>query len=291
VLALSLACGAATRSVGQPLDHVTRWWIFLGKRAEVTPVAWRRAAEGAELVILNHDQRLPIEWPATAAIRLAYLSVGEAEAGRPYWPQVRGKSFVIEPNPAWPDNVRVDIRDRRWQEILLDQEVPRLLAEGYQGIMLDTLDTAPYLERKDPVRFAGCRHALGQFLSVLRRTFPAAILLANGTETLVDAAPYVDGYVTEGIFATYELADVGYRQTTPDERGWRLSQVQAALARVRRPVFSIEYASGVGAPGGLSEWATRQAREYGFRPYVTNKSVDRLPEPIVARSPAAPPAR
>jgi uncharacterized protein (TIGR01370 family) len=271
-----MAC-STTGSVGEPLDHVASWWIFLGAPGEATAIEWKRAAEGADLVILNYDQRLPLEKPTTATIRLAYLSVGEAEASRPYWPQVHGKSFVIEPNPAWPDNVRVDVRDRRWQGILLDQEIPRLLAEGYEGLMLDTLDTAPYLERKDPVRFAGCRQALGEFLSVLRRTFPRSILLANGTETLVDAAPYVDGYVTEGIFATYELADAGYRQTTSDERKWRLSQVEAALARARRPVFSIEYAGGAESPGGLAEWATRQAREHGFRPYVTTKSIDRLP--------------
>jgi polysaccharide biosynthesis protein PelA len=271
-----MAC-STTRSVGDPLAHVTRWWILLGAPGEVTAIAWKRAADGADLVILNYDLPLPLEVPTTPTIRLAYLSIGEAEATRPYWPQVRGKSFVIEPNPAWPDNVRVDIRDRRWQGILLDQEIPRLLAEGYRGIMLDTLDSAPYLERKDPVRFAGCRQALGEFLSRLRRTFPGAILLANGTETLVDAAPYVDGYVTEGIFATYQVASEGYRQTTSDERGWRLSQVQAALARVQHPVFSIEYAGGVDVPAGLSEWATRQAREHGFRPYVTTKSIDRLP--------------
>jgi endo-alpha-1,4-polygalactosaminidase (GH114 family) len=91
------------------------------------------------------------------------LSIGEAEVGRPYWPQVHGKSFAIEPNPAWPDNVRVDVRDRRWQGILLDEEVPRLLGGGYQAIMLDTLDTALYLERTDPVRFAGCRRAITAF--------------------------------------------------------------------------------------------------------------------------------
>jgi uncharacterized protein (TIGR01370 family) len=216
------------------------------------------------------------------------LSVGEAEAGRGYWPRVRGKSFVVEPNPAWPDNVRVDIRDRRWQAILLDEEVPRLLASGYQGVMLDTLDTAPYLERKDPVRFAGCRRALGTFLGVLRKSFPGAILLANGTETLVDAAPYVDGYVTEGIFATYEVSTVGYRPTTVDERQWRLAQVRAALARARRPVFSIEYALGPDAPVGLAAWSTGQAREQGFRPYATTKNIDLLPDPIVTRWPAAP---
>jgi len=259
----------------RPLDHVTRWWILLGPTA--SGIDWRRSTEDAELVVLNHDPRSSLRAPRTSAIVLAYLSIGEAELGRPYWPEVRGKSFVIEANPSWPDNVRVDIRDRRWQSILLDHEVPRLLAQGYRGLMLDTLDTAPYLERRDPVRFAGARKALIQFLALLRRSYPDAFLLANGTDTLVDAAPYVDGYITEGIFATYDPEPGTYRPTTPAEREWRLAQVTAALGRARRPVFSIEYAGDRGAPAGLSEWAARQSREHGFRPYVTTKNLDRLP--------------
>jgi polysaccharide biosynthesis protein PelA len=258
------------------LDGVTRWWIFLGRTDQTPGLDWRGAGD-AQLVILNHDARRPAELPPDPTIRIAYLSVGEAEASRPYWPQVRNKSYVIEPNPAWPDNVRVDIRDKRWQAILLDQEMPRLLASGYAGVMLDTLDTAPHLERSDPIRFAGSRQALAEFLAVLRRQFPQAILLANGTETLVDAAPYVDGYVTEGIFATYDVAPLNYRQTTEDERQWRLSQVRAALARARRPVFAIEYAHAAAAPAGLSEWAVRSAREHGFHPFVTTRELDRLP--------------
>jgi uncharacterized protein (TIGR01370 family) len=261
----------------QRLDGVTRWWIFLGRTDKAPGFDWRSAAEEAQLVIINHDPRRPVEVPPGPAIRLAYVSVGEAEASRPYWREVHDKTYVVEPNPAWPDNVRVDIRDKRWQAILLDHEMPRLLAGGYTGLMLDTLDVAPYLERKDPVRFAGCRTALREFLALVRKQFPGAILLANGIETLVDAAPHVDGYVTEGIFATYDLEPVSYRQTTEDERRWRLSQVQAALARARRPVFAIEYAPPASASGGLSEWAVRSAREHGFHPFVTTRELDRLP--------------
>jgi hypothetical protein len=206
-------------------------------------------------VILNHDPRAPWRLSETTGIPLAYLSIGEAEVGRWYWSEVRGRTFVIEPNPAWPDNVRVDIRDKRWQSILLDTEVPRLLAQGYRGFMLDTLDTAPYLEHRDPIRFAGSRQALVQFLSLLRKQCPSAILLANGSETLVDAAPFVDGYVTEGIFATYDLQPPRNRATTPAEREWRLAQVSAALAtrastrlldRVRRRCGRAARPRGVG---------------------------------------------
>jgi hypothetical protein len=260
-VALTLAAAGCSRTYGQSLDHVDRWWIVLGNPEAADESAWFRAFEGAELAVVN--QARPVHPPpgTISTLVLAYVSIGEAETSRAYWPQVQGRSYVIEKNPDWPDNFRVDIRDRRWQSILLDEEIPRLLAAGYQGIMLDTLDTAPYLERRDPVRFEGSRDSLREFLSVLRRTFPKAVLLANGTDTLVDAAPYVNGYVTEGIFATYDRAPLRYRRSTPTERDWRLNQVTAALARARRPVFAIEYADR-DAPDGLSEWASSEAPGY-----------------------------
>ena len=67
-----------------------------------------------------------------------------------------GQPFLVEPNPDWP-GVRVDIRDQRWQEVLLREELPPLIQGGYDGVMLDTIDTVPYLEAKDPARFAGSR--------------------------------------------------------------------------------------------------------------------------------------
>jgi endo-alpha-1,4-polygalactosaminidase (GH114 family) len=275
VLAASASCSNHFDSVGSQLDRIADWWIFIGGSAEATALDRARAA-GVELVVLNDHPRLPVGF-GSSTIRLAYLSVGEAEMGRAYWPQVRGTSIVVERNLDWSHNVRIDIRDRRWQAILLDQEAPRLLARGYHGFMLDTLDTAPYLEAKDPARFAGSRQALRRFLATMRRSFPRAVLLANATEALVDAAPYVDAYVVESVFATYDLESRRYRETTPHEREWRLAQVQAALAVARRPVFSIEYASSAGLDASLGDWASRRSREQGFRPTVTTRELDQMP--------------
>jgi uncharacterized protein (TIGR01370 family) len=279
LLAVSVSCAARPQLVDTRLDGVTRWWIVIGGSGDASARVLDRArAAGVELVVLNDHPRRPAGI-GSSPIRLAYLSVGEAELGRPYWADVRGRSFIVEKNPDWSHNVRVDLRDQRWQDILLRQEAPRLIARGYQGFMLDTLDTAPYLEARDPVRFAGSRQALRRFLAALRRSFPEAILLANASEALVDAAPYVDGYVIESVFATHDLTTGGYRETTRHERDWRLAQVRAALAEVPRPVFSIEYASsaGLGLDAGLGAWASGRAREHGFRPTVTTRELDQIP--------------
>jgi uncharacterized protein (TIGR01370 family) len=257
------------------LAQVTRWWILIGHSNALDALDWRRQTRDVEMVVLSDDPRIPVRELAPGILRLAYLSVGEADRQRPYWPAVEAQPFLVETNPHWPDNYRVDLRDQRWQRILLDQEIPRLLERGFQGLMLDTIDTAPYLETKDPVRFAGARQALRSLLASVRDRYPGIALLANGTEALQDAAPVVDGYVVEGLFATYDFNRHDYRPTTDSERTWKLAQIDLAQARARRPVFSIEYAS-VGDVA-LSRWAAAESVGRGFRPYVTVKDINTLP--------------
>ena len=62
------------------------------------------------MVVLSGDPRIPIGDFPSSTIRLAYVSVGEADTRREYWPAVRDQSFLVEPNPDWPANVRVDVR-------------------------------------------------------------------------------------------------------------------------------------------------------------------------------------
>jgi uncharacterized protein (TIGR01370 family) len=282
VFALAMMAGAcatcsrnAARTSVSDLSKINHWWILIGHSNSFGWIDWERYTRNTDLVILSDDPRIPVAGMPAGVLRLAYLSVGEADQQKPYWGAVRDRPFLIEQNPNWPDNVRVDIRDRRWQEILLGVEAPQLLKKGFQGFMLDTIDTVPYLETKDPARFAGSRQALRDWLALLRQRFPNVTLLANGTEALVDAAPYVDGYVVEGVFATYDFAQRSYRQTTDAERTWKLAQIDKAQAIARRPVFTIEYAS-IGDVA-LAQWAANESTARGFRPYVTVKDINSLP--------------
>jgi uncharacterized protein (TIGR01370 family) len=226
------------------------------------------------MVILSDDPRIPVGELPAGTLRLGYLSVGEADRRRNDWPAIANRPFLLDADPNWPDNVHVDLRDPEWRQ-LLDREVSHLLARGFQGLMLDTIDVAPYLEGRDPARFAGSRQILGAWLGDLRRRYPAIVLLANGTEALADAAPFVDGYVVEGLFATYDFGQRDYRPTTENERTWKLAQIERAQAVARRPVFTIEYAS-VGDIA-LGQWAATESADRGFRPYVTVKDINSLP--------------
>jgi polysaccharide biosynthesis protein PelA len=278
--ALATGCAACARhpashASGTDLSRVNNWWILIGHSNAADALDWRTRTRDADMVVLSDDPRIPVDDLPPGTLRLGYLSVGEADRQRSDWPAIRNRPFLLDVDPNWPDNVRVDLRDPEWQRRLLDQEVPHLLARGFQGLMLDTIDVAPFLEQRDPARFAGARRALTDWFAELRRRHPAIVLLANGTDALADAAPFVDGYVVEGLFATYDFGHRDYRPTTENERAWKLAQIARAQKVARHPVFTIEYAS-VGDVA-LGQWAATESADLGFRPYVTVKDINSLP--------------
>jgi len=85
---------------------------------------------------------------------LAYMSVGEAENYRFYWtgPAGGGRAgFIIRPNRRWRGNYLVRYWDPEWHSILYggpDSYLDRILAQGFDGVFLDTVDTAEALQHE-----------------------------------------------------------------------------------------------------------------------------------------------
>jgi uncharacterized protein (TIGR01370 family) len=274
-LAVAIAACARPVVTSADLTKVTRWWILIGSSAALAAADWRHHARDTQMVVLAGDPRIPLDAFPKQVIRLGYLSIGEADVHRGYWQAVVGQPFLVEPNPNWPGNVRVDVRDERWRRILLTQEIPHLVSLGFDGLFLDTIDTPEYLERADQARFGGSRQALRDLLREIHTRFPNLPLLANGTYALADAAPYVAGFVVEGMFATYDFGRRVYRPTTLDEQTWKQAQIDRAMAVARRPVFTIEYAD-IGDVD-LAVNAAGAASRRGFHPYVAQKELNALP--------------
>ena len=81
---------------------------------------------------------------------VAYLSVGEAEEWRDYW----NSSWYENPpewlgpeNPEWPGCYRVKYWYPEWKQILKD-EVDKIAGLGFEGLLLDTVDTCEFWEEQ-----------------------------------------------------------------------------------------------------------------------------------------------
>ncbi len=87
---------------------------------------------------------------------IAYLSIGEAEDYRWYWKPEWSSDpppWLGTENPDWEGNFRVQYWSEEWRKILSgspEAYLDRILAAGFDGVYLDTIDTWYYFEQRDP---------------------------------------------------------------------------------------------------------------------------------------------
>jgi uncharacterized protein (TIGR01370 family) len=213
------------------------------------------------------------------SLTLGYLSLNEVHSGRSYFPAVNDDDVVLQANEAWPEARLVDVRAEKWRNRVLQSLVPAILTRGFNGLFIDTLDDAEYLERKDPWRFAGTTEAAASLLTALRRQFPNITIMVNrGYAVLPLATGSFDMVLGESVYTTY-VAPNAYRLMTEAEYAWQVNHMRDAVRRhpeVR--LFTLDYWNPEDK-SGIAE-IYRVQRCAGFIPYVATPDLTRIvPEP------------
>lgn len=248
------------------------WLCYYG--LEAPPVIYGRF----DLVVFDATYHPVLKRRAGGGpVLLAYLSAAEVLEEGPWWSRAR-RSILVEKKPRWNSWV-VDLRDPAWQEVLVREAVPRILDQGFDGLFLDTLDSALALELwGDARRFEGTVRAAVLLMKALRRTYPDAVIALNrGLPVLPQTAALVDVLVLEGLSSIYEGPETGYVRVDADVRGLLLEQLAGGLKmNPGLPVLTLDYAPE-DRPGLLRE-AIAYARRKGFVPYVSTKNLDRIYE-------------
>jgi len=253
------------------LSGVRRWICHYGPR--VSEASWA----SLDMAIVDPDC---FERPAsTGPVALAYVSVGEADERRSFWKSVEGKPFVVEVNPEWAGAHRVDLRAKAWRELLLEKVVPDALAKGYDGVMLDTIDVAAYLESSAPARFAGSVDAAVSFVLELRTRFPkTVIVINNGLPLLERVGDAVDGVLVEDLY-THCSPDAKHCAKTPAKiRRSKENALDAFRKRTGKPVFNLVYSGLSDRTGRRVKRAVKRSRRKGYAVYLTAPALDRLGE-------------
>ena len=114
------------------------------------PVADERALSSYDIVVLDPGFRGSVSSVREKGARVcAYLSLAEIRMTDPLYKEVSPKA-LLEANSAWPDTLRVDVRNAGWKQLVPDHALPRIVELGFDGVFLDTLDTPIYLEQMQP---------------------------------------------------------------------------------------------------------------------------------------------
>jgi endo-alpha-1,4-polygalactosaminidase (GH114 family) len=193
-----------------------------------------------------------------------YLSLGEVDSKQSYFNKIGHKSFVLHRNPFWPDARLVDVRDLAWQGFILHEMIPNLIEKGYNGLFLDTLDSAIELERLYPKRYKGSIENLISFIKKIKQQYPNLKLIANNAFSILPKIDSLLEYVlAESLFTSYDFASKKYQLASDDRR---LKHANKVFSQLTSKPMVLEYAID---PDMISK-VREKNKTYNFSLYFSN---------------------
>jgi len=249
------------------LDEVEKWAIVLDYDEE-NHLIDKETLRSFDMVVLDPDNHPDITTlKKDHLILLAYISVGEAENYRFYWDQIQDKPWVLEENADWEGNFFVDVRDPEWRKLLIEEVIPKIVEQGFQGLFLDTIDTAVYLEEKSSEEFDGSLEAMVSLVGDIHQAFPKLMLLSNnGFEILEKIAPFLSGLIVEDINMMIDFENDSYKPVSPKDRAYKIGILKPLMDKYGFSVFNIDYVPQSNRK--LIRQSIRESRRLKFKPYV-----------------------
>ncbi len=268
----ALAVGGAAPAVA---EEPARFVVYYGQDAAPDDFApYRRAVLDAD----HHPPLAPLK--ARGVELFGYVSIGEADQARSYHGDVAAAGLLLGANPNWPGARYVDLRKPAWRTLLLDRIIPGVLAEGFQGLFLDTLDDAAFLENADPVANRGMIGAGAATIRAIRARFPTIPLMLNRAYEVAALVPNdLESILAESMAGDYDFRTKRYRLRAGPDLAWGMARV--AELRALNPslgLYSLDYWDPKD-PRGIARLYERERRA-GFVPYVATVDLQTIvPEP------------
>ncbi len=202
-----------------------------------------------------------------------YLSLGETRTTDAFYERI-DHAVLLDENPAWPNTRQVDVRQRAWKDLVIDEIIPAIAAKGFTGLMLDTLDTPPYLEQMNPRSNRGMTLAAVALVKAIREVHPnMAMIMNRGYALLPHVVGVVDAIVAESLLTTTDERSDGYVWNDGALVAQQLSLLGPARDR-SLPILSLDYWE----PSDTRTINKIYIRErlLGHHPYVATKTLDKV---------------
>lgn len=157
------------------------------------------------------------------------------------------------------------IRDSAWPANVIDQVFAPLLTQGYQGFLLDGLDTLA-------TRTPDAGNAVAALVQALHARAPQTKLLAGGTAWLDTLAPQLSGVVTPGLVRERTGGGEGLQDVNDADRTARIAALRSIGTRYHLPAVALDYCAGYSRTC-LRETAN-VARAAGVTSFATTPGAD-----------------
>lgn len=262
--------------LSQKFTPIEKWCILLDYEESVNDNDSVDILKKYDMIILDPDNHPPLD-ELRKRLLIAYLSCGEAENYRTYWNKIKDEPWIIGENPNWPGNFYVDISHPQWQNIILNEVIPKIINQGFRGLMLDTLDTASYLEDVFPDKYKGRKQVMVEMIKKIHTRYPQLYLISNnGFSILEKIAPYLSGALAEDITMQIDFKNGGYKRVDKSERQRKVKILTKIKKKYNLEIFTLDYvASG---DKKMRKIAYNFSKRKGFHPYIAEKDLNRIYE-------------
>ncbi len=211
---------------------------------------------------------------------LGYISLGEIEKSRWYYKLFSCGDFILQENPNWPGSYFIDIRNKKWIKIVIEELIPWILQKKFDGIFIDTLDNAIYLESIDPVRYKGMKQAAVHLVKAIRLNYPQIKIMLNRAYNLLPKLENcIDFELGEGICTEYDFKTKKYYYIPEEEYMHQVDLLHKAMKQdPKLKVFSLDYWNPK-EPNTIKKIYQTEYKN-NFIPYVSDIILNKIiPEP------------
>jgi uncharacterized protein (TIGR01370 family) len=227
--------------------------------------------EDFQLLVLDSRYHPPLK-PLSESGKtvLGYVSLGEVEQKTKYFPTLKNNGVLIKENENWKGSHGIDIRDPLWQKIVLEEIIPALLQQGFDGVFFDTLDSPIELERSNPKLYKGMNDAAIQIIQAVRRNYPSIKIMVNRAYTILPKiSPYIDMELGESVYSGYDFSKKSYKKIEKELYLLQVKWLQDAKSRnPNLKVYTLDYADKHDRNKIADIYRVQTAN--GFIPYVTS---------------------
>jgi len=252
-----------------------RWAVYYTDKLPAS------AFESLDTLAFDSDYHPALEpLKAQGKTLLGYISLGEAEKYRSYFKEIKTQNLLLKGSTLWKGHYIIDVRKAAWQDMVLDKLIPPILAKGFDGIMIDTIDSAVDREINDPKKYAGMKKSAIQLIKAIRARYPdIKIMMNRGLEILPDVAGDLDMFMAESIYTDWvpnPKKPVLVKEQDYQEYLRIINNARTIAPNLK--VYSLDYWQMNDIKGVRHIYAKQ--REQGFVPYVSTMDLQHFhPEP------------
>ena len=229
------------------------------------------------LLVLDPDNRPNLKMlRQQGSTVLGYISLGEIHNGRHYFQKAKQAGWLLKPNPNWQGSYLVDQRNPDWGSLVIEELIPNILSQGFDGIFIDTVDSSIHLEATQPNKYAGTNHAAIELIQAIRRHYPNIKIMLNRAFSLLDSvAEHIDYSLSESLISRYNFATEDYEWVPSSEYKPILKQLDLISQQHPDLVFySLDYWQPTDT--ATMKKIYRMQKKHGFLPYVATVELNQF---------------